>query len=137
MSDWNKKIIEEFRANAGKVGGYFENTPLVLLHTIGAKSGLPRLNPLAYVEDDNSLMVVASKGGAPTHPDWYFNVKANPEVTIEVGTEKYQAIATIIEEDPERQHLFNKMSAVNPGFKEYEEKTERKIPVILLKRTHK
>ena len=104
MSDWNKKIIEEFRANEGKVGGHFENMTLLLLQTTGAKSGLPRLNPTAYTEDRDRLVIIASKGGADTHPDWYYNVVANPNVTIEVGTEKYDAVATV-EEEPERTRL--------------------------------
>ena len=105
MSDWNKKIIEEFRANEGQVGGYFENMTLLLLHTTGAKSGLPRLNPAAYTEDGDRLVIIASKGGADTHPNWYYNVVANPHVTVEVGSEKYDAIATVAEE-PERTRLY-------------------------------
>ena len=133
MSDWNQKIIEEFRANQGKVGGYFENMTLLLLHTTGAKSGLPRLNPTAYTQDGNRLVIIASKGGADTHPDWYYNVVANPNVTIEVGTEKYDAVATV-EEEPERTRLYDRMTAQYPGFEEYRQKTSRIIPVITLKR---
>jgi deazaflavin-dependent oxidoreductase (nitroreductase family) len=133
MSDWNKKIIEEFRANHGKVGGHFENMTLLLLHTTGAKSGLPRLNPTAYTEDRDRLVIIASKGGADTHPDWYYNVVANPNVTIEVGTEKYDAVATV-EEEPERTRLYDQMAAQYPGFEEYRQKTSRIIPVITLKR---
>jgi deazaflavin-dependent oxidoreductase (nitroreductase family) len=130
-SEWNKKIIEEFRANDGKVGGNFENTPLLLLHTTGAKSGLPHVNPAAYITDDERLVIVASKGGAPTNPDWYYNVVANPEVGIEVGTEQFQAKATVATE-PERTRLFEKMATVNPNFAEYKHKTDRVIPVIIL-----
>ena len=133
MSDWNKKIIEEFRANEGKVGGYFENMTLLLLHTTGAKSGLPRLNPAAYTEDGNRLVIIASKGGADSHPDWYYNVIANPNVTIEVGTEKYDAVATVAEE-PERTRLYDQMASQYPGFEEYRQNTSRIIPVIRLKR---
>jgi len=86
-NDWNKQIIEEFRANDGKVGGHFENMTLLLLHTTGVKSGQPRLNPVAYVKDGDQYVIMASKGGAPTHPDWYYNLVANPQVTVEVGSE--------------------------------------------------
>ena len=133
MSDWNKKIIEEFRANQGKVGGNFENMTLLLLHTIGAKSGLPRLNPTAYTEDGDRLVIIASKGGADTHPDWYYNVVANSNVTVEVGTEKYDAVASV-EQEPERTRLYDQMAAQYPGFEEYRQKTSRIIPVITLKR---
>ena len=133
MSDWNQKIIEEFRANAGKVGGHFENMTLLLLHTTGAKSGLPRLNPTAYTENRGCSVIIALKGGADTHPDWYYNVVANPNVTIEVGTEKYAAVATF-EEESERTRLYDQMAAHYPGFEEYIQKTARIIPVITLKR---
>lgn len=133
MSDWNKKVIEEFRADKGKVGGYFENMTLLLLHTRGAKSGLPRLSPTAYTEDGDRLVIIASKGGADTHPDWYYNVVANPNVTIEVGTETYDAVATV-EQEPERTRLYDQMAAQYPGFEAYRQKTSRNIPVITLKR---
>ena len=133
MSDWNKKIIEEFRANEGKVGGHFADMTLLLLHTTGAKSGLPRLNPAAYTEDKDRLVIIASKGGADTHPDWYYNVVASPNVTVEVGSEKYDAIATVAEE-PERTRLYDQMAAQYPGFEEYRQKTSRIIPVITLQR---
>lgn len=133
MSDFNDKIIAEFRANTGKVGGYFENMTLLLLHTTGAKSGLPRINPTAYTEDGDRLVIIASKGGADSHPDWYFNVVANPNVTIEVGVERYVAIATVAEE-PERTRLYDQMAAQYPGFEQYRQKTSRAIPVITLQR---
>ena len=133
MSDWNKEVIEEFRANKGKVGGYFENMTLLLLHTRGAKSGLPRLSPTAYTEDEDRLVIIASKGGADTHPTWYYNVVANPNVTIEVGTETYDAVATV-EQEPERTRLYDQMAAQYPGFEAYRQKTSRNIPVITLKR---
>lgn len=133
MSDWNQKIIEEFRANQGKVGGHFKNMTLLLLHTTGAKSGLPRLNPAAYTEDKGRLVIIASKGGADSHPDWYYNVVANPNVTIEVGTEKYDAVATV-EQEPERNRLYDRMAAQYPGYEEYRQKTSRIIPVITLLR---
>jgi len=131
VNDWNKQIIEEFRANDGKVGGQFANMPLLLLHTTGAKSGQPRVNPVAYVNDGERYVVVASKAGAPTNPDWYYNVVANPDVTVEVGTDQFTAKATVAEE-PERSQLYEKMVAKNPGFDEYRQKTTRTIPVIIL-----
>ena len=127
----NKIIIDEFRANDGKVGGRFEGKTLLLLHTKGAKSGQERINPVACIRDGDCLAVIASKGGADTHPDWYYNVTANPLVTIEVGTEKFQARASAAEE-PERTRLYNKMIEVMPGFDDYRRKTTRVIPVIVL-----
>ncbi len=131
VNDWNKQIIEEFHANDGKVGGQFANMPLLLLHTTGAKSGQPRVNPVAYVNDGERYVVVASKAGAPTNPDWYYNIVANPDVTVEVGTDQFTAKATVAEE-PERSQLYEKMVAKNPGFDEYRQKTTRTIPVIVL-----
>lgn len=131
MSDWNEKVIKEFRENAGKVGGPFANANLLLLHTTGAKSGLERVNPLAYTTEGERYVVVASKGGAPTHPDWYRNIVANPEVSVEVGTEQFKARATIAEE-PERTKLYEKMETTSPAFTEYKSKTTRIIPVIIL-----
>jgi deazaflavin-dependent oxidoreductase (nitroreductase family) len=133
MNNTNKQIIEEFRANDGKVGGYFENISLLLLHTIGAKSGLSRINPVAQIADGERFVIIASKGGAPSNPDWYYNLVANPEVTVEVGTEKFPAFAQIAEE-PERTELFNKMAELYPGFADYEQKTTRIIPVVTLSR---
>ncbi len=132
-NDFNKKVIAEFRANEGKVGGYFTNSTLLLLHTIGAKSGLERINPLICTEDGERLVIVASKGGAPSHPDWYHNLIANSEVGIEYGAEQFRAQATVCEE-PERSLLYEKMAAVFPGFVEYAQKTTRTIPVITLTR---
>ena len=133
-NEWNKAIIEEFRANEGKVGGMFENMPLLLLHTTGAKSGKAHINPAAYIADGERLVVVASKNGAPTNPDWYYNLVANPKVSVEVGTEQFQAQATVATE-PERTKLFKQMVAANPGFAEYEQKAApRIIPVIILTR---
>jgi len=133
FNDWNKAIIKEFRANAGKVGGQFENTPLLLLHTTGAKSGLERINPTAYINDGDRFVIVASKGGAPTNPDWYYNLVANPEVGLEVGIEQFQAKATVADE-PERTQLYEKMAAKNPGFAKYQQQTDRIIPVVILSR---
>ena len=131
--NWNEAIIDEFRANSGKVGGPFAGKTLLLLHTVGAKSGQERINPVAYVTDGDRLVIIASKGGAPTNPDWYYNILANPLVKVEVGTEQFQARATIASE-PERTHLYNKMVEMMPGFAEYEQKTTRVIPVITLTR---
>jgi deazaflavin-dependent oxidoreductase (nitroreductase family) len=136
MSDsnnWNKNIIEEFRANGGKVGGRFADRTLLLLHTTGAKSRQERINPVAYTKDGERLVVIASKGGAPTNPDWYYNIIANPQVTVEVGTDQFEAEA-VIPAEPERTRLYDQMAAVMPGFAEYQRKTMRQIPVIVLSR---
>lgn len=133
-NDFNQAVIEEFRANDGAVKA-FANTPLLLLTTTGAKSGKRRLNPLAYLKDGDRWVVVASKGGAPDNPDWYYNVIANPMVTVELGGDKtFQAQATTIDEGPERDRLFNKMVEINPGFANYARKTDRTIPVVVLER---
>jgi deazaflavin-dependent oxidoreductase (nitroreductase family) len=133
LNNWNQATIAEFRAHAGKVSGRFAGRTLLLLHTIGAKSGQERVNPVAYVSDGDRLVIIASKGGAPNNPDWYYNILANPRVTVEVGTEQYQAVATVAPE-PERTHLYGQMVAMMPGFAEYQRKTSRVIPVITLKR---
>ena len=132
-NEWNKQIIEEFRANDGKVGGHFENMTLLLLHTTGAKSGQPRINPLACIQNGDQFVIMASKGGAPTHPDWYYNLIANPQVSVEVGTEKFEALAKVAE-GSERTALFEKLSSFYPNFAEYQKKTTRVIPVITLSR---
>jgi deazaflavin-dependent oxidoreductase (nitroreductase family) len=132
MADgWNAKIIEEFRANEGRVGGPFERTPLLLLHTKGAKTGEERVNPLAYMRDGDRHAVFASKGGAPTNPDWYHNLVANPEVTIEVGTESIKGRAYVAT-DPERTELWTRQVGAMPAFGEYEKKSGRTIPVIVI-----
>ena len=133
VNDWNKKIIEEFRTNGGKVGGNFEGRTLLLLHTKGAKSGEERINPVAYTTDGDKLVVIASKGGAPSHPDWYHNIVAHPHLTVEVGTETFEVDAAVTEE-PERSRLYDKMVEVMPGFADYKAKTTRQIPVIVLTR---
>lgn len=130
-NDWNEKIIAEFRANAGAVGGRFRDMRLLLLHTTGARSGLPRVNPLACVEDGDRLVVIASKGGAPTHPDWYYNLVANPEVEVEYGPETFRARAAVAAE-PQRTALYNRVAARYPVFERYRRETEREIPVIVL-----
>lgn len=130
-NDWNKSTIAEFRANGGKVSGYFAGRSLLLLHTTGAKSGQRHVNPVAYVRDGARFVVIASKGGAPTNPDWYYNLVANPLVTVELGTEQFEARATVAAE-PERTRLYDEMVKVNPGFAEYRLKTTRQIPVVIL-----
>jgi deazaflavin-dependent oxidoreductase (nitroreductase family) len=107
---------------------------MLLLHTIGAKSGQTRTNPLVYVTDGDRLVEIASKGGADSNPDWYYNLLANPSVTVELGTEQFQARATAITEEPERSRLYAKIVEHRPGFAEYEKKTSRKIPAIILER---
>jgi deazaflavin-dependent oxidoreductase (nitroreductase family) len=107
---------------------------LLLLHTVGAKSGLPRVNPVATIRDGDRQVIIASKAGADTNPDWYYNVLANPEVKVELGTEKFWARAEIAF-DPERTNLYRKMASLYPGFAEYERKTKRVIPVITLSRS--
>jgi deazaflavin-dependent oxidoreductase (nitroreductase family) len=131
MGDFNQQIIDEFHANEGRVGGMFEGSPLLLLHHIGAKSGASRINPLAYQSDGGRYVIFASKAGAPTNPDWYHNLKANPQVTIEVGTD---TIAVRADEatGEERERLFNTQKERVPQFAEYEHKAGRVIPVIVL-----
>jgi deazaflavin-dependent oxidoreductase (nitroreductase family) len=130
-NDRNKKIIDEFRANAGKVGGHFAGKTLLLLHSKGAKSGKERINPVAYVKDGDRWVVIASKGGAPTNPDWYYNLLAHPLVNIEVGTEEHRARASLVKE-PERTRLYNKMVDMMSSFDEYRRNSKREIPVFVL-----
>jgi deazaflavin-dependent oxidoreductase (nitroreductase family) len=129
--DWNSGIIKEFRANGGKVGGPFEGASLLLLHTTGAKSGQERVNPVMYRRVDGSYAVFASKAGAPTNPDWYHNLVANPEVRAEIGDETVPLIARVASGD-ERERIWTAHKAANPGFAEYEGKTTRQIPVVIL-----
>jgi deazaflavin-dependent oxidoreductase (nitroreductase family) len=128
----NDPVIEAFHAHGGEVPG--RQWPVLLLTTIGAKSGLPRVNPLNYSVDGDRLVVIASKGGSPTHPDWYRNLVANPEVTIEIGAEKFQARASTAQE-PERTRLFDQQAAIMPFFDGYRKKVEaRQIPVVVFER---
>ena len=132
--DWNahnRTVIDQFRANGGKVGD--GKIPHILLTTTGAKSGLTRVNPLNYSTDGDRIIVIASKGAAPTHPDWYRNLVAHPEVTIEVGAEQFQARASVAEGE-ERERLFNQQATLMPYFAEYQKRTTRQIPVIILER---
>lgn len=133
MSTWNernKAVIEEFRANEGKVKGW---GPLMLLTTIGAKTGQPRIAPLMLVNDGDRLLAVASKGGAPKHPDWYLNLLAHPQVTVEVGTEKFTTTARVLT-GAEREQAFKRAAEVFPPYAQYQQKTTREIPVIALER---
>ncbi len=131
MNDWNAKIIEEFRSNEGKVGGQFEGAPILLLHSTGAKSGEERVNPIMYQSVGSDMAVFASKAGAPTNPDWYHNLKANPRATVEVGTDTVQVTARVAEAD-ERERIWTKQKADYPGFADYEKATTREIPVVIL-----
>jgi deazaflavin-dependent oxidoreductase (nitroreductase family) len=132
---FNAEIIEHFRANGGTMKeGPFKGAPLLLLTTTGARSGKERVNPLAYSRDGDLLVVIASKGGAPTHPDWYHNLVAHPLVTVEVGPERFQARARITE-GAERDRLFAAQARLMPGFADYQRKTTRRIPVVVLERT--
>jgi deazaflavin-dependent oxidoreductase (nitroreductase family) len=135
MRDFNQTIITEFRANHGVVGGGFAGASVVLLSTTGAKSGQIRINPLVCLPGgDGTIHVFASKGGAPSNPDWYYNLKAHPEVTVEFGDQRYAATATEVTGD-ERDRLYAEQAKRMPGFAEYQEKTDRVIPVIALQRT--
>jgi len=154
VNDWNAKMIEEFRANEGKLGGQFEGAPMLLLTTTGAKSGQRRVNPMMYLaeagllvsdnyessgdrrvssEEGDRIYVFASKAGAPTNPDWYHNLVANPEVTVERGAETYKAVATPVI-GAERDRIYAIQAKRYPGFAEYQEKTTRTIPVVSLAR---
>ena len=129
----NTKVIEEFRSNGGQVGGTFANMPLLLLHTVGAKSGQPRINPLACMRDGDRFLIFASKGGNPHHPHWYLNLLANPNVTVEVGAETFEAVAVVLTGE-ERDALYARQVESQPVFGEYQSRTERQIPVIALNR---
>ena len=131
---WNKGIIEEFRANGGKVGEVFEGKPMVVITTTGAKSGAKRENPLIRLDDGGKMYIIASKGGAPDNPDWYYNLLANPELTVETGVETFAARAKVVEDEAERRRLYDKMITVMDSFAEYEKSTTRRIPVVELAR---
>ena len=133
FDEMNRQITEEFRANAGKVGGRFEGAPMLLLHTTGARTGKERLNPLVYQPDGDRMVVFASKGGAPDNPDWYHNLMANPQASVELGTETVEVRARVAEGE-ERERLWSRQKAERPTFAEYEQRTSRQIPVIVLER---
>lgn len=134
MSDWNAGVIKEFRENEGKVGGPFEGAPMILIHHIGAKSGTKRVTPLMYFpQDDATMIIVASKAGAPDNPDWFHNVRANPHFDVEVGTEIFPVEAEVVPRG-ERDALWPSIVEKAPGFGDYEKKTDRIIPVVRLRR---
>jgi deazaflavin-dependent oxidoreductase (nitroreductase family) len=130
-NDFNARIIDEFHANEGRVGGMFEGTTLLLLHHVGARTGANRVNPLAYDRDGDRYVIFASKAGAPTNPDWYHNLKAHPNVEIEVGSDTIDVVAAEAVGE-ERDRLYRRQAERSPGFAEYEAKTDRVIPVMLL-----
>ena len=133
MSDWNTQIIEEFRANGGKVGGRFEGANMILVHHVGRRSGTERVNPLVYFPDGDSMVVIASKGGAPTNPDWYHNLVAMDRTEVEVGTERFPVkVEEIV--GGERDELWERIAATLPGFAEYQRNTSRTIPLVRLTR---
>jgi deazaflavin-dependent oxidoreductase (nitroreductase family) len=131
MVDFNTQVINEFRENAGKVGGPFAGAPLLLLHHRGAKSATERVTPLVYLADGERYLIFASKGGAPENPAWYHNLKAHPETEIEVGAERIAVSAQELTGE-ERDRLYERQAAAMPNFKEYQDKTSRKIPVVAL-----
>lgn len=133
VNDWNTNVIVEFRANDGKVGGQFEGAPVLLLQSIGAKSGLDRVNPMMYLEEGGKIYVFASNAGADKHPDWFHNLLANERVSVEVGTVKFEATAKPVSRE-ERDRIYKIQVERFPGFAEYELKTSRVIPVVELVR---
>jgi len=133
LRKYNESIIEEFRTHAGRVGGPFANATLLLLTTTGAKSGLPRINPLAYFKDGIRYLIIASYAGAPNNPPWYYNLIANPSATVEMGTEQFSVRAEVLDE-PERTAQYNRIAAAVPTFAEYQSKTTRTIPMLALYR---
>jgi len=133
MDDFNRKVIEEFRANDGKVGGPFEGSPVLLLTSTGAKSGERRTTPVMYLPDGQRMVIFASKAGAPENPAWYHNLLANPTVEVEVGSETVEVDATVTSGE-ERARLFRQQAELFPQFAEYEKKTTREIPVVALER---
>ncbi|MFI7636559.1 nitroreductase family deazaflavin-dependent oxidoreductase [Nonomuraea sp. NPDC049400] len=133
-SEFNQQIIDEFRANEGRVGGMFEGSPLVLLTTTGAKSGKPSTTPMLYLADGDRYVVIASNAGSDRHPAWYHNLRATPEATAEVGAETFEVKAVVVE-GAERDQLYERMAGKWSGFRDYEAKTSRRIPVVALYRT--
>ncbi|HVA81410.1 MAG TPA: nitroreductase family deazaflavin-dependent oxidoreductase [Candidatus Binataceae bacterium] len=133
MNEFNQRVIEEFRANAGKVGGRFAGASMILLTNKGAKSGRTFTTPLVCTRDGDRIVIIASKAGAPKNPDWYHNLVANPVVTVEVGTEKFSARASVTS-GAERERLYNAQAALLPAFNDYRQKTTRQIPVFVLER---
>jgi len=132
-NDWNAKIIDEFRSNQGRVGGRFQGAPVLLLTTKGAKTGQTRVNPVMYLDEDGVTYVFASLAGRPTNPAWYHNLVAHPQVTVEIGTETFDAAARVIT-GADRDRIYARQGELYPGFAEYQEKTSRVIPVVALDR---
>lgn len=130
-ASWNDKIIMEFRANEGRIGGQFAGAPLLLLHSTGARSGLERVSPMMYRAVDDAYAVFASKGGAPTNPAWFHNLLTTPEASVEVGTETFLVRARVAGSE-ERRRIWEAQKADYPGFESYEQKTSREIPVVIL-----
>lgn len=133
QKDYNRQLIEDFRANRHKTGRPFEGRPLLLLTTTGARSGASRTTPMMYIPDGDRLLVIASNAGAPTHPDWYYNLVAHPQVTVEVGTETFDAVAAVAEGE-ERERLWSRIVELHPFFADHQAKVTRQIPVIMLSR---
>ena len=133
QNTYNRQLIEEFRANRGKSDGPMAGRPLLLLTTTGAKSGQRRTTPMMYIRVGDRLLVIASNAGAPTHLDWYRNLVAHPEVTVEIGNDIFEATA-IVMEGPERQRLWGRIVELYPFFADHQAKVTRQIPVIVLKR---
>ncbi len=133
VNDWNASVIEEFRANAGRVGGNFEGAPVLLLHTTGARTGVERVNPMMYLNENGRIYVFASKAGADSHPDWYHNLVANERVSVELGDEHFDATAVAIT-GAERYRIYELQASRFPGFADYQAKTARVIPVVELTR---
>ncbi len=133
VNEWNKQVIAEFRANGGKVGGQFAGASMILVHHFGARSGVERVSPMVYFSDDDRMLIVASAAGSSKNPDWYHNLRAHPEVSVEVGTETFPVV---VEELPpaERDRKWAEITAAAPGFAEYQKKTSRVIPVLALTR---
>jgi deazaflavin-dependent oxidoreductase (nitroreductase family) len=132
-NNFNAKVIAEFRANGGKVGGPFEGAPMILVHHIGAKSGTERIAPLAYIPDGDRMLIIPSKAGAPTNPDWYHNLKAHPRIDVEVGAETFPVTAEELSR-VERDEKWPMITAMAPGYADYQKKTSRVIPVFALSR---
>ncbi len=133
MREFNEKLIEEFRANDGKVSGSFASAPLILITHTGAKTGTKRTSPLVFTRDGDRIVLIASKGGAPTHPHWYLNMTANPQVTVELPGETFEARVTEVTGE-ERDRLYDAQAAQMPNFADYANATDRKIPVLVLDR---
>jgi deazaflavin-dependent oxidoreductase (nitroreductase family) len=133
VNEHNRAVIEEFRANAGKLGGHWDGRDLLLLTTRGRHTGRPHTTPVVYTRDGERLLVYASKGGYPKHPDWYLNLVADPQVVVEVGPERYAAVGTTITGE-ERDRLYAAQAARNPAFAGFQERTSRVIPVVALER---